>query len=150
MSVEIHPPTYGVSDPRGADPSRGDGSKAPQRPSLREDLGRALLACQRASEACDRALPALSPLEDGRAESVSECLELSDVCSQAIGRTLGGRRGRFLAEELRLCARVSRACAEELGGEPLLDACAAACESSAASCDRAAERLESTGDRRAA
>jgi hypothetical protein len=135
MTLEMHT----------ASAARPPGMPATMDPTLREDLGQALVACQRAWEACDRALPALSALEDGRVEHVTECLELTEVCAQAIGRTLGGRGGRFLAEELRLCARVSRACAEDLAGETRLDACAVACQASAASCERAADRLDRDG-----
>jgi hypothetical protein len=99
-------------------------------------LGSALRACQVASEACGRAIPDLSSLEDGRVRALTDGLELSELCAQALGRALEGSVSPFLEDELTLCAKVARVAVEAVAGEPSLEPCQRACAACADACDR--------------
>jgi hypothetical protein len=118
--------------------------------SFRVELDSALRACQIASEACGQAIPKLSSLEDGRAHALSDCLELTDVCAQALGRALVGAASTFLPDELLLCARIARSTAEAVGAESALEACSRSCLDCALWCERVGRRLAARADDRSA
>lgn len=145
---------------RAAPPPEVPGREVAGSPELPESkatdrlrMGSALRACQVASERCGRALPELSALEDGRVHMVSDALELSELCAQALGRALEGVTSPFLEDELELCSKVQRACAAALAGEARHEPCARACLDCAEWCDRvlgAMRRAERTSVKRSA
>jgi len=116
----------------------------------RRRLGAALRSCQVASEACGRAIPLLSSLEDGRVHALTDCLELSELCAQALGRALEGIASPFLEDEIALCSRVAMACAEALEGDASLERCERACLSCAQCCDRVLAESRASRKRSAA
>ncbi|HVS62673.1 MAG TPA: hypothetical protein VMT85_04110 [Thermoanaerobaculia bacterium] len=150
-----------MPDPQGEaevdhDPDRtnGDGG-AGRDPAVvdtidRQLLGSALRACQVASEACSRAIPLLSSLEDGRVHALSDGLELSELCAQALGRALEGSASPFLEDELSLCSKVAMACVEAVEGDASFERCALACLSCAQWCERVSDAKREARERSAA
>lgn len=135
----------------------GNGSEDPAPatvadPVTRLRVGSALRACQVAAERCGRALPKVSAHGDARVPALSDCLELCELCAQALGRALEGIDSPFLEDELALCTKVARACADALAtdsSDESLESCARACIDCAEWCDRVLS-LGADGDRRSA